>query len=86
MAIEEGYKANFHTLLRAAGDERLALVECLDIKTRQRVMVVSAISDRDGEFDIVPLAKMFDGNPYEELAPPNPEGGFGGRPTQRGRR
>jgi len=75
----DGYAPNFETLQRASKDGRLALVECRDAKTGELVPAVCAVSDAEGgEFLIVPLARMFDGNPYEVLQPPAPGGGFEG--------
>lgn len=69
--ISEGYKANFETLNRAADNGHLALVECRDKKTGKPVLAVCAMGWDGNEYQIVPLAKMFDGNPYEELDPPS---------------
>lgn len=68
--IEKGYKANLETIKLAAKHGDLALVDCQDKTTKKRVVILAAVG-RDGEeFVISPLAKMFDGNPYEELNPP----------------
>ncbi len=75
MAISKGYKSNFETLKRAHNDGRLALMECQDKKTKKKVYVICAVSsDPEGgeAVDMVPLAKLFDGNPYGELNPPDP--------------
>lgn len=69
MAITEGYTANFQTLLAAARNQDLALIECTDAKTGVSVITICAI-ERGDEYRAVPLAKMFDGSPYEELIPP----------------
>jgi len=67
----EGYMPNFETLERASADGRLALVECRDAKTGELVPAVCAIGNAEGgEFQIVPLARMLDGNPFETLVPP----------------
>ena len=73
MAISAGHKANLETLKAAfeAGD--VALLECTDAKTGLPVIALCAVNRVDGEFEFAPFAKMFDGNPYEELMPPNPE-------------
>lgn len=71
MSISKEYKDNFETLSRAfkAGD--VALLECVDRKTKKKVIALVAMG-RDGDmFTMAPLAKMFDGNPYEELDPPS---------------
>jgi hypothetical protein len=74
MAILEGYKKNFETLQKAADNGDLALMECTDRKTGQIVNVVCAVERHpetpEEEYHMIPLAKMFDGNPYEELNPP----------------
>ena len=77
MAIPEAYSKNFATLQHAQDNGDLALVECTDAKTGQPVYTICAIERHYDEHDnytdyvMVPLAKMFDGNPYEELVPPS---------------
>ena len=71
MAIPEAYSNNFETLQRAQDNGDLALVECTDAKTGKLVYTVCAMqSDGDG-YLMVPLAKLFDGDSYEELVPPS---------------
>lgn len=70
MAISKGYKANFETLKQAGANNDLALMECTDKATGKTVMAICAVSRVKGKFVFSPLAKMFDGNPYEELVPP----------------
>lgn len=74
MPIADSYKANFKTLLRAGKNGALAIVECFDAKTKQPVITICAIGvvDAHGNHGMTPLAKLFDGNPYEELIPPTP--------------
>lgn len=51
-------------------------MECTEKATGKRVAVICAFSDppnndqRQDEYIILPLAKMFDGDPYQELNPP----------------
>lgn len=73
-----GYRNNIKTIIRAAKDDRLAIMVCQDKVTKQELAVVCAVSNDKEQNDLVfvPLAKMFAGNPYEELNPPNPEGGY----------
>lgn len=69
--ILDGHKQNFNTMLDAAKNGDLALVECTDAKTGEIVIAVCIIVEHsDGLIDIMPVAKMFNGNPYEELIPP----------------
>jgi len=70
--ITKGYKANFETLQNACRSGDLALLDCTDKKTGKPVMVICAVGfDREkDEYIMTPIAKMFDGNPYEEINPP----------------
>lgn len=72
--ITEGYQTNFQTILDAAGDGSLCLVNCLSITTGTDVMTVCACNRyADGSVELVPLAKLFDGDPYDEVMPPTEE-------------
>ena len=68
--ITEGYKANFETLKRAFKNKVVALMECTDAVTGKPVIAICAVNIVNGEYQFSPFAKMFDGNPYEELLPP----------------
>ena len=77
MALLPGYKANFETLQRAFQNGDVALMECELAATGEPVAVVCAANRQDdGSVEFAPFAMLFDGNPYEMLNPPNPEGGF----------
>jgi hypothetical protein len=75
MALTKGYLANFKTLSKAFANKDAGLVECTDVETGKPVMVICAFShySATGEVTTVPLAKLFDGNPYKELVPPTME-------------
>lgn len=72
MALAKGQIRNFRTMLRAAGDRNLALMECTLRGTDEPVAVICAVNHRDGQFEFVPLARLFNENPYEALMPPTP--------------
>lgn len=72
----EGYKTNFQTLLEAVRNGDVLLMECQDKATGKLCAVVCAVSLIDGYYETVPFARLFDGNPYEELNPPHPGGGW----------
>lgn len=77
MNIQEGYQHNFEQLLRAAKNGDLCIAECFDAETKKPVITVCAIEEEsNGEVLLIPMAKMFDGDPFEELLPP---GKFRGR-------
>lgn len=67
--IPEAYKANFDTLCDAVKDDNICLLECKDSETGKPVYTICAVNYTDG-FSLVPVASLFDGNPYEQLIPP----------------
>jgi len=71
-----GDKQNFDTLRRAmlAGDA--ALLECQLVTTGSPVAVICAANRLGGGAEFVPLAMLFNDNPYRAINPPNPDGGF----------
>ncbi len=72
-----GYKPNFETLRDAVRTGRIALLETKDARTGELVACVVAVNPTpDGGAEFVPVARMFDGNPYAYMMPPDPEGGF----------
>lgn len=74
--IEPGYKHNFEILRRAARNGDLAIVACTETATGQPAVLVCAMQpESNGDTTMVPLARMFDGNPYELFTPPS-----GGKP------
>lgn len=68
--ISKGAKRNFETIKTACKANKLALMECTDVHTGKPVNVLCAVNVIDGEYEMVPLARLFDGNPYDELLPP----------------
>ncbi|MGV6876082.1 DUF6117 family protein [Pseudochelatococcus sp. B33] len=74
MAIPDSVRTNFHTLLRAADDGNLALMECLDAVTRERRYVVCAVGRADdGDIVMTPFGHLADGNPYDAYLPSDPD-------------
>ena len=78
MSIPSYAQSNFQTLLRAAGDGNLALMECLDAVTGAPRYVICAVGRDDDDFVFTPFGHLADGNPYDAYLPPNPgdPGGF----------
>lgn len=71
MAIPEVHRTNFGTLLRAAADGNLALMECTDAQSGVPRYVIAAVG-RDGtDFIMTPFGHLADGNPYEAYLPPD---------------
>ena len=77
MALSKGYQHNFATLRRAFRTGDAALMECQVAATGEPAAVLCAVNRlADGDFEFIPFATMFPGNPYEAVNPPNPDGGF----------
>ncbi|HPG22489.1 MAG TPA: DUF6117 family protein [Amaricoccus sp.] len=72
MSIPDHARANFQTLLRAAADGNLALLECADAETGAVRYVICAMGKDGGEFLFTPFGHLADGNPYEAYRPPEP--------------
>ena len=74
--LKEGDKQNFETLCEAIRKDRVCLLQGTDKRTGKYVAVICAINrDENGINELVPFAKMFSGNPYEEVDPPDPDRG-----------
>lgn len=73
MAIPEPYRRNFETLLRAAADGNLALLECRDALTGVPRYVVTAVGRDEGDYVMTPFGHLHDGNPYDAYLPPRSE-------------
>ncbi len=70
------HAANLETIIRAATEGALGLVECELRATGEKVAVLTAFGKDGEEVTLSPFAVLFNGNPYEMLNPPNPDGGF----------
>jgi hypothetical protein len=76
MTAVRQHKPNFETLQQAFANGDVALMECQVKATGEAVAVVVAVNREGEDLSFVPFAMMFNGNPYELLNPPNPDGGF----------
>lgn len=71
MSIPAPVLANFQTLLKAAENGDLALLECLDADTGETRYVICAVSPSDHNFFFTPFGHMVtDRNPYDAYIPP----------------
>ena len=73
MSIPSFARTNFQTLLRAAGDGNLALMECLDAVTGSPRYVICAVGRDDGDYVFTPFGHLAEGNPYAAYLPPDPD-------------
>lgn len=73
MAIPDAYRRNFSTLLTAAENGDLALVECTDAATGEPRYVLCAVGrDTDDSYVMTPFGHLADGNPFDLYRPPEP--------------
>ena len=70
MSIPDHARANFETLLRAAADGNLALMECADARTGETRYVICAVGRDGAEFIFTPFGHLADGNPFDAYLPP----------------
>ncbi len=71
MPLSAGDRANFDTLLRAVRAGDAALIACSTLGSDEPVSVICAVQPTvGGEIELVPLAQLFRGNPYDLLQPP----------------
>jgi hypothetical protein len=71
MTIPDHARANFETLLRAAADGNLALMECADALTGETRYVICAVGRDGAEFVFTPCGHLVDGNPFDAYLPPS---------------
>ncbi|NML91222.1 MULTISPECIES: DUF6117 family protein [unclassified Sphingobium] len=70
MAIPDYLRGNFNTLLRAAADGNLALMECKDAATGEPRYVLCAVGRKGGDYIMTPFGHLAEGNPYDAYMPP----------------
>ena len=71
MALRESDNKNYNTLSEAFENEDTCLLECTEKATGEQRAVICAIQKvAPGQIEMVPLAVMITGNPYEMFYPP----------------
>ena len=71
MAIPDYARENFQTLLRAAENGHLALMECVDTLTGAPRYVICAVGRSENEdYLFTPFGHLAETNPYETYRPP----------------
>ena len=71
MTIPDHARENFETLLRAAADGNLALMECADALTGEPRYIICAVGRDGAEFVFTPFGHLADGNPFDAYRPPS---------------
>ena len=71
MALTQFHQGTFKTIQRAFATGQVALMECRLRRTGEMVAVICAVYPLRGEDVLfIPLARLFDGNPYDTVEPP----------------
>lgn len=71
MAIPQFARDNFNTLLHAAENGQLALMECKDAMSGQPRYVICAVNRDADDFAFVPFGHLeSEMNPYDRYLPP----------------
>jgi hypothetical protein len=71
MTIPDHARTNFETLLRAAADGSLALMECTDALTGEPRYVIRAVCRDGGDFVFTPFGHLADSNPFDAYLSPS---------------
>lgn len=67
---------NFETLIKAAANGDVALLDAYDVRLGRAQPVIAAASrEESGAVTFVPFALLIDENPYERLRPPSVDTG-----------
>ncbi len=70
MSIPDYIGKNFDTLLHAASNGHLAVMECTDAVTGAPRYVIGAVGREGADYVFTPFGHLADGNPYDAYLPP----------------
>lgn len=73
MTTVKNHSENFKTLRRAFVNGHVALMECTEKATGEKVAVICAVVFDGKEYTFTPFARFFNDNPYDVLIPPTSE-------------
>lgn len=68
--ITQKHKEAAMDIMHGCDKDELCLVECKSRMTGEMVTVLCAHFEKGDGMAITPLAKMFDGDPHDEVEPP----------------
>jgi len=69
MTIANHARANLRTMLCAAADSNLALMECTDAATGEPRYVICVVGRDRTDFLFTPFGRLADGNPFDAYLP-----------------
>jgi hypothetical protein len=72
MALTPFHQGTFKTIQRAFANGQVALMECRLRRSGEMVAVICGVYPLGREESVfIPLALLFDGNPYDTIEPPS---------------
>ena len=69
MAVPAGHRAHLETIYRAARNNDLAVMEVSRKGSGEPAHLLVAVARDGDEFNITPLAQLFDDNPFDRFVP-----------------
>jgi hypothetical protein len=70
MALNPVYKQWLNTIIRAAKDNNLCLMECKEVETGKMRAVLCAVAFNGKDYVMTPFGHLCEGNPYEAYITP----------------
>jgi hypothetical protein len=70
MALRDGDKVNFETLQKVFEDGNQCLMECETVDGKYVAVICAATEQEDGSMLLQPFARLFLGDPQDEIIPP----------------
>lgn len=70
MRLIDAHMRNFDMLTKAFGFGTVCIAACKEIATDKTVAIICAVNQHGEEFELVPYAKMLEGDPYTQYEPP----------------
>lgn len=68
--LNDHQRAAFQELVRAAKNDDLALMECIDLTTNESVAVMCMVNHEEDQYEFIPVGQLVS-NPYEKFLPPS---------------
>ena len=62
-------RKNFETIVKAIKKNDAVLIECIDKRVNEKVIILCALNSNEEGHEFVPFAQMLKGNPYSYLVP-----------------
>jgi hypothetical protein len=71
MSVSPVHIKSYQDLIERAQKGKTTLAECFDAHTGEPTTAICVIRQNGEEVEMIPIARMIDGDPYAQLAPPD---------------